>query len=78
VTVEPVRAPARSAVVVAVSAARWAREMARNRARELVEAEFGPPPEPDRPEDWAIRVWCRGDPPTDWVSRLKRGSDPPE
>ena len=61
VTVEPVRAPARSAVVVAVSAARWAREMARNRAREMVEAAFG----------------RGVDPPVDFMSRLTRGRWPP-
>ena len=64
VTVDPAGAgaPAESG---AVPEGAWAREMSRDRAREAVEAEFGPPPRVAGAGDWAIRVGSRGDPPGD-------------
>jgi hypothetical protein len=61
VTVEPVPAAARAGPAV-VPAKPWAREMARDRLREAFEAAVGPPAEPERPKDWAVRVGWR-DPP---------------
>jgi hypothetical protein len=69
VTPDPTLFGAVGSVARAVAAApvacarRWARVMARNRAREMVGARFGPPPAPERARDWAIRVGWWDDPP---------------